>query len=166
MTRDLFKRGGPYKVKKTGQGKYSMSISLPADEHGRIARECPDESCSPGYFKVMNGTGITEDHERAFCPYCGKDADPNDFTSKEQIRYATDIVDREAEQAIDNMLSDALGLGSSGKKKIGSGFFSIEMSMKKAPRRHVRRPFEEDLLRALVCPHCGLNHAVFGLAVW
>jgi hypothetical protein len=28
------------------------------------------------------------------------------------------------------------------------------------------RPFEEALQRTLVCPKCGLDHAVFGLAVW
>lgn len=166
MTQDLFKSGGPYKVKKVGHEKYSMNITLPTDEHGRIARECLDENCSPGYYKVKNGTGITEGHEQAFCPYCGKSGEPNDFSTKEQARYAKEIVMSEAEQAIENMIGNALGLGSSGKKRIGGGLISIEISMKKASKRHVYRPFEEDLLRTLVCPKCGLNHAVFGIAVW
>lgn len=166
MTHDLFRSGGPFKFNKVGPEQYSMSITIPADEHGRIARECLEAHCSPGYFKVKGGTGITEGHEKAFCPYCGTSGEPNDFSTKEQIRYAKEIAINEAEQAIGDLIGNALGLGSSGKKKIGGGFLSIEMSMKKAPRRHVYRPFEENLLRALVCTHCGLNHAVFGLAVW
>lgn len=166
MAHDLFRNGGPYKVKKVGDEKYSMSITLPTDEHGRMARECLNENCSPGYFKVKNGTGITEGHERAYCPYCGNPGEPNDFSTKEQIRYAKDIVMSEAEQAIGDMISSTLGLGSSGKKKIGGGFLSIEMNMTKAPQRHVYRTFEENLLRTLVCPNCGLDHAVFGMAVW
>jgi len=166
MTRDLFKSGGPHNIQKSGHNRYSMSISFPKDEHGRVARECLDENCSPAYYKVKEGTGITEGHEEAFCPYCGKSGEPNDFATKEQIRYAKDIVMREAEQAVGDMVSNALGLGASGKKKFGGGLLSIEMSMKKSPRRHVFRPFEEDLLRTLVCPHCGLDHGVFGIAVW
>jgi len=73
---------------------------------------------------------------------------------------------REAEKSVVTMMKDALGLDSSGRRKLGGGFLSIEMSMKEDSPRHVRRPFEEDLLRAVVCPHCGLDHAVFGLAIW
>jgi len=166
MSSDLFRRGGPYNIRKTGSDQYSFEITMPADEQGRVARECPREECSPAYFKVKTGTGITGDHAEAYCPYCRSAADPSEFTTKEQVRYAQDIVAREAEISIGSMLNDALGLGRSGKKKIGGGLISIEMSMKQGTPTHVRRPFEEDLLRAVVCPHCGLDHAVFGLATW
>lgn len=166
MSTELFRRGGPYNVQKTGRDQYSFNISIPADGDGRIARECPQGSCSPGYFKVKNGTGITGNHVEAFCPYCRSSAEPRDFSTKEQIRYAKDIVTREAEKSIGSMMKDALGLDSSGRKKIGGGFLSIEMSLKEGTPRHIRRPFEEELLRAVICPHCGLDHAVFGLAIW
>lgn len=166
MSTELFRRGGPYNVQRTGRDLYSFQISLPTDGDGRIARECPQELCSPGYFKVKNGTGITEGHTEAFCPYCRSKAGPSDFSTKEQIRYAKDIVTREAEKSVSAMVKDVLGLDGSGRRKLGSGILSIEMSMKEDFPRHVRRPFEEELLRAVVCPHCGLDHAVFGLATW
>lgn len=166
MTRDLFKRGGQHNIRKTGTDKYSFEISMPNDEHGRVARECPQDDCSPGYFKVKGGTGITEDHVEAFCPYCRSAAEPGEFTTKEQVRYAKDMVAREAKIAFGSLMNDALGLGPSGKKKIGGGMLSIEMSMKQSSPAHVRRPFEEELLRAVICPYCGLDHAVFGLATW
>ncbi len=166
MSSELFRRGGPYNIQKTGRDQYSFNVSLPPDGDGRIARECLHDQCSPGYFKVKNGTGITGNHTEAFCPYCRSSAEPSDFSTKEQIRYAKDIVTREAEKSVVSMMKDALGLDSSGRKKLGGGFLSIEMSMKEDSPRHIRRPFEEELLRAVICPHCGLDHAVFGLATW
>ncbi|MBT4814645.1 MAG: hypothetical protein HON70_03045, partial [Lentisphaerae bacterium] len=166
MSGSLFRQGGRYRTRKTGPHEYTMKIPLPGDQEGRTARECPRPDCSPGYFKVKFGTGITEAQSLAFCPYCRRSADPGDFATREQARYAKDIMMREAHEGIERMMKDALGLGSSGRRKLGGGLFSIEMSYKPGTRPHVRRPFEEELQRAVVCPNCGLDHAVFGLATW
>ena len=166
MSDKLFREGGPHNVRKTGPDQYSMNVSLPKDEDGRTARECPNEECSPGYFKVKSGTGITDGQEIAYCPYCRNQAEPSDFTTKEQLRYAKDLVLREAHEGIENMLKSALGLDSSGKKKIGGGFLSIEMSMKPGSKPSVRRPFEEEVKRDVICPSCGLDQSVYGLATW
>ncbi len=69
MQSSLFKEGGPFDTKKTGPDQYTMNITIPPNEDGRIARECPNDDCSPGYFKVRGGTGITENQELIFCPY-------------------------------------------------------------------------------------------------
>lgn len=143
-----------------------MQISLPRDTDGRVARECPSDSCSPGYFKVKLGTGITEGQQAAFCPYCRHSSEPSDFTTQEQIRYAKDLVLKEAHEGIERMFKGALGIGPSGKRKMGSDFFSIEMSYKPGPKSYVRRPLEEEVRRDIVCQHCGLEHSVYGLATW
>jgi len=96
MSFDLFQEGGPLKTKKTGQNEYSMAVSLPKDEEGRTARACPSQHCSPGYFKVTPGTGITADHKITYCPYCRKAAEASDFHTKEQIRYAKDLIEGQA----------------------------------------------------------------------
>lgn len=166
MAGKIFKEGGPHKIKKTGKDKYSLSIDLPKDKYGRLARECPSESCSPGYFKIKPGTGITENHIEAFCPYCRHSDDPNNFFTKEQIRYAEDLVTQEAQKGIDRIVEDSLGLGPSREKKLGGDFFSIKMSYKSSKLPYVRRPLEEFLRRDVICPHCGLDHSVFGLATW
>lgn len=162
----MFREGGPHNIRRDGPDRYSMSVSLPVDENGRTARECPHPECSPGYFKVKGGTGITEGQERAYCPYCRHEAEPNDFVTKEQLRYAEDLLVQEAHKGVDDMLKDALGLGPSGKKVLGGGFLSIEMSVKPGHKKPVRRPFEEEVRRDVVCPHCGLDHSVYGLATW
>lgn len=166
MVSKLFNEGGPHSIRKIGRDEYAMSVFLPTDDDGRRAHECPDESCSPGYFKVMPGTGITEKQESIFCPYCRKEEAPDKFFTKEQIRFAKDIAIREAHDGIERMLKEALDLGVSGRKKIGGGLLSIEMSLKPGHRPMVRRPFEEEVRRDIICPHCGLDQSVYGLATW
>lgn len=166
MSSKLFREGGPHQIKHLGGDQYRMSITLPTDEDGRLARECPNPACSPGYFKVKPGTGITDGQSTAYCPYCRRSADPNEFSTREQVRYAKDLVLREAQKGLDEVIKDALGLGPSGKRKIDGGLISIEMSYKPGRLLHVQRPYEDEVRRDVVCPHCKLDHTVFGLATW
>jgi hypothetical protein len=166
MTDSIFHEGGPYGCKRTEGNEYSFSISLPKDSEDRTARQCPSSSCSPAYFKIKNGTCISSDPVEAFCPYCRHIAGPSDFTTEEQIQYAEDLVMKEANKGVDRILRNSLGLGSSGTKKFGNSLLSVEMSYKSDTRLNVRYPFDEDLQRIVVCPHCSLDHAVFGLAAW
>lgn len=166
MSFELFREGGPLKAKRTGQDQYSMSISIPKDADGRSARECPNQDCSPGYFKVTPGTGITGGQTVAYCPYCQKAAEPSDFHTKEQIRYAKDLVAREAKIAVERAMREALGLGSGGKRRLVDGLISVDMEMKSRPPAHVSKPYEDILRRDLICPHCTLNHSVYGFAIW
>lgn len=163
---DLLRTGGPHNIKKTGRDQYSMSISLPTDEDGMLARECPSSTCSPGYFKIKPGTGITEGHTEAYCPYCCHKDEPANFTTKAQLKYAEQIAYREVSDGLDRMVKNAFDLGPSGKKKIGGGFLSMEISYKPGTKPTVWRPFEEVLRRDLVCPKCTLAHSVFGIATW
>jgi len=67
---------------------------------------------------------------------------------------------------LSRMVKDALDLGPSGKKTIDGGLISLEISYEQGSRPPVRRPFGEELRRDLICPVCGLEHAVFGIATW
>lgn len=166
MKKRLFKEGGPLEIKDLGNDQYHLSITLPEDRDGRIARECPNSECSPAYFKVTPGTGITGGQAVAFCPYCRHAAEPTDFTTLEQIRYAKDMAIHEAHGGIDEMIKDSLRLDSRGKRKLGGGFISIEMDYKPSLPRTVRRPFEDEVRRDVVCTQCTLDQTVFGLASW
>jgi len=131
-----------------------------------IGRECPSELCSPAYFKVKPGTGITQGPTEAFCPYCAYKADPGNFRTKAQVEYAKQIVFGEATDGVERMIKDAFDLGPSGKKKVGGDFLSIEVSVNRGPKAPIRRPLEEELRRDVTCPRCSLEHAVFGIATW
>lgn len=163
----MFRPGGPYNIRRTGTDQYSFSVPLPVDDAGMAGRECPEPACSPGYFKVKLGTGVVGDaYTRAYCPYCRREGEPGDFHTKAQADYARSIATREAVAGVRRGLSEALGLNSSGKKKIGGGFISMEMSLKPSPLPSIRHPLEETLRRDVTCPGCTLQHAVFGLATW
>ena len=166
MSSDLFREGGPHKIRKTGSDQHTFSISIPKDADGRIARECPDKNCSPGMFKVTPGTRVTDGQEIVFCPYCRGEAEPSDYTTQEQIRYAKDIAMSEAHDGINRMLKKSLGLDSRGKRSFGGDLLKIDMELKQSRKPPVRRPYADLLRRDVLCPACGLDHSVYVLATW
>lgn len=166
MSDGVFKEGGPYQIKRIGTDKFSMQMSIPADADGFVGRSCPNNACCPGYFKVKLGTGIREGQLKAYCPYCRHEEEPGGFFTSSQAEYAKQIALHEAIKGINERIQDALDLGPSGRKTYGGGMFSIEMSYKPGTLPPVMPPMEEVLRRDITCPHCGLQHTVFGLATW
>ena len=76
------------------------------------------------------------------------------------------LVKREAMVGAERMLRDTLGFGYSGKKRLVDGLISVDMEIKSSPPLPVRRPYEDILRRDLICPHCTLDHSVYGFAIW
>jgi len=162
---ELFREGGPHRARRLPDGNFEMTIRIPTDADGLVGRECPTEDCSPAYFKVKLGTGLTG-QSIAFCPYCRTEAAPDRFTTKGQIKYARETLAAEAVEGVQRMVGDALGLDPSGHRRIGGGTLSIDISMEKRPKPPVFPAIEDELRRDLTCPACRLEHAVFGLATW
>lgn len=160
------KEGGPYDVKRVGKDEFSLKIPIPTDSEGFMGRDCPDAECSPGYFKVKPGTGVTEGHTAAYCPYCRRTDDPSEFLAKDQHRYCEDILERETLTGMERVMREALGFRTSRSQRIDAGLFSVELSYEPPTFPSIKRPVEEELWRIITCQHCGLEHAVFGLATW
>lgn len=167
MRNDLLREGGPLGIRRTGRDRFEASVPLPKDAAGRLARQCPDSACAPGYFKVRAGIGQSgPEYTTAYCPYCRHSAASNEFATAEQMRYARDHLMNEARSGVDRMVRDTFRLGRSGRRTIGGGLLSIKLSYKPSHRMPVRRPREEPLRRDVVCPACGLDQSVYGLATW
>lgn len=162
---ELFHEGGPYNIQKSSKDNYSLSITIPKDTDGRVDRECSNDKCSPGYFKVKPGTGLSGTTV-AYCPYCRNAANPDDFHTKDQIRYAKDIVERETHAAAARMLKESLGMDSSGNRRLVDGLIKVDLKIEPIRLRTVYSPFQDILKHDLLCPHCALDHSVFGLATW
>lgn len=161
MDRELERALSSQGLRKVGGDTYT--VDLPKDHEGRVGRECYLPDCSPAYFKVRPGTGITSDHTKAFCPYCRAPEEPGRFYTEEQKRYLVDKLKHATEFAIGSMMEKAFRPLSRPSR---NSFISITVKADKPRMKHARRPFEEELQRVVVCPHCGLDHAVFGLATW
>jgi hypothetical protein len=164
MSDSYFEDGGPFDLGHSGPDEITMKLPIPIDSYGMIGRECTDSNCAPGYFKVKPGTGFVGGQDVAYCPYCREGAPPANFLTKAQHQYALDAVASEAIGAIDQMFQTALGGGT--RKSPSGGLFSVELSYRSGGKPEVARPVEEELRRDLICPHCQLEHAVFGLATW
>ncbi len=162
----MFPKRGPRRFRRTSRDEGTWSIEIPTDADGMLGRQCPAAECSPAYFKVKPGTGITESHDRAYCPYCRRSEDPCEFVTEAQKDYGLRAVEQETIKGLNKMVKRSLHLGATGRRIIGNDFLSLEVSYKPAKVRPVGRPVEEELRRDIRCPKCGLEHAVFGLATW
>jgi len=151
VKKGLLKQGGPLKVKSLGNDQYHLSGTIPKDRDGRVA--IPNEDCSPDYFKLTPGTGIAGGQELVSCPYCRHPDEPTDFTTQERTRYANDMAIHEDHGGIDELIKDALGLDSRGKRKYGGGLISFEIDYKPSRPKPVRRPFEDEVRRDVMCPN-------------
>ncbi len=135
-----------------------VSVTLPKDENGLIGRECPKKECE-GYFKVKNGTGLTEPGLPCHCPYCGTEAPPDHFYTREQIDYARSVAFR---QIADALHQDLKALEFESRPSGGFGF-GISLKVKRGTRPPIRYYREKRLETLVVCDSCSLEYAVYGV---
>jgi hypothetical protein len=64
------------------------------------------------------------------------------------------------------MVRKSLGIGPSNTRKLAEGFISMSLEYTPPRKPTVLPPVGEELRRDVVCLHCTLAHAVYGLAVW
>jgi len=166
MRRTIIRSEGALQVQPEGEHRYRISVSVPGNDAGRVARKCPDPTCLPGSFTVKPGTGQPEPRAVTYCPYCRHAGDAQLFATTEQMRYAKDLLMRQVQHNVDDMIRDALKLDAQGKRKLGGGMLSMQLSFKPAAVPPVQLPVEEDIRRDVACPACGLDHTVFGMANW
>ena len=136
----------------------TISVAIAADEHGFTGRECPNSGCE-GYFKVVSGTGLAGDGLPCHCPYCGHTAGHEEFWTQEQIRYAKSVSMRQISDAIRKDLK-SLELDHKPRGSFGIG---ISMKVKSGPPLPIHRYREKELETTVVCSHCTLRYAVYGV---
>lgn len=160
---------GPLKASSSGDGRLVVQVEFPTDEQGFTERGCAAVDCEPRLFKIRGGMPKGESRR---CPYCGQLGNGNSFATVDQVRYAREKVRREAGEAmhdaIHRMMHDVFKLDSRGRRKIGSGMFSMELSVTshRETKPDVEPPKFERPRRDVKCGTCGLEHVVFGLATW
>lgn len=134
-----------------------MSISIPPDEDGMTGRECPIKECL-GYFKLQFGTGLKGKNLPCHCPYCGHVAGHDKFWTPAQLQYAKSVAINRISQAV---IADLKSLEFNHRP---SGPFGIGISMKvEGHPSPIHRYRERKLETTVVCDHCTLRYAIYGV---
>lgn len=155
-----------------------LSLPLPKTPSGKVYRRCPNQGCSPRLFLLgdpLRGHAISETHADLIrrgpgmpgttCPYCGQDAEDNEFTHPQDIEAAKKFVKWAATQDMADAIGGMATEFNRKMKKSGGSLFSIEMEVK-GPRLARPFPWREDLLRELSCSICGREYGVYAIALF
>lgn len=167
-----FKRLEKYKVGGT-RDRMELNIPFPKSPSGKIYRWCPNEDCTPRLF-LLGDTQKLENLDVSqlkripgtkgtTCPYCGTDADDDEFNYEGDIRaiqkYMEWAVSRDINDHLEKMAKDF------NRSQRKGGLFSLKMSHK--PNRTPEpRTWREDLIRNLACDICGREYGVYAIALF
>ena len=138
-------------------GKFS-SVFIKTDADGFLGRECPEEKCK-GYFKIQPSPDLQKKNIFYYCPYCGHFARYDHFWTKKQIKYVHSMVTR---KFVDAIHKDLKKMEFNHKPH---GNFGIEISMKvsRNSKYPIRQYREKKLKTEVVCKHCTLRYAIYGV---
>lgn len=155
-----------------------LSIPLPRTPGGRIYRFSPNEDAHPRHFvigDVLAEVPLTAalrarmKHEPrtklTVCPYSGTVADDAAFAHPDDVKAALEIVKHDAAQDIGDAFAEMFKnafRGSSSSNGLIKVTANVKRSMPKPKPRFVR----QDLMRELVCDHCGRDYGVFAIGLF
>lgn len=137
-----------------------VSVPIRRDKDGYVGRECPNPECEE-YFKITPGTGI-KGPAPCHCPYCGHTGESKTFWTKDQIEYAKSVVKQKVVEAVRQDLKSM----EFEHKSRGPFGFGISMKLKPGAPIPVRWFREKNLETEIVCHHCTLRYAIYGVFAW
>lgn len=173
-------------LRRLEQGK-QISIELPLDEKGCIDRRCPSPECGKHFKVVFDDWRDKVPDERAFCPYCRFETDPQECNTEEQQEHIRSVALAHAQGLIGKaMQADACRHNMRERSRPRRGLIDISMTMgfKPGPRpvivplalaEALRQDFAceicacrwSSLGSSFFCPACGHNSAavMFGRTI-
>lgn len=143
-----------------------VSIDIPLDEKGCIDRRCPSPECAR-HFKVVfdDWRGKVPD-ERAFCPYCRFETDPQEWNTDDQQEYIRSVGLAHVQGLIDKaMQADARRQNMRERSRPRRGLIDISMTMNFKPgARPVIVPLAiaEALRQDFACEACACRWSSLG----
>lgn len=153
-----------------------LSIPLPRTPDGRVYRHSPNASAYPRHFligdfdKELTVTDPTRERmkqvprsKKTVCPYSGTVADDDEFTHPDDKKAALETVKHAARADIEDAFGrmfDSLARSTRGNK-------SVKVESKKTRRSMIKPRFvRKDLLREIICDHCGRDYGVYAIALF
>ncbi|MBS1157627.1 MAG: hypothetical protein H6R15_46 [Proteobacteria bacterium] len=165
---------------RTGGTSSNMRLGLPPPRtpDGRVYRLSPNESAQPRHFvlgEVVAEIPLTDalrarmKHEprtsQTVCPYSGTVADDDAFTHPDDVKAALEMVKHDATQDIEEALAEMVKNAFNGSSS-RNGLVKITANVKRSTSRPKPRFARQDLMRELVCDHCGRDYGVFAIGLF
>jgi hypothetical protein len=170
-----FKNLNKYRVGGTS-GNMKLAIPPPRTPSGRVYRFSPNPDAHPRHFVMGDADAgfIVTDEARArmrqeprqpktVCPYSGVIAPDDDFHHPDDIKAAIATVKQAAVADVRNAVEDMLKGFNSPQSR--NSLISIKATVEK-PHRPRLRFSRSDLLRELICDHCGRDYGVFAIGLF
>lgn len=153
-------------------GTVEIAMSLPTTATGKVRRCCPNPDCRPGLSLLGDGPETGPDRlpgmrripgsKGTTCPYCGTDAEDDDWLCDEDIEHAIDQIGWAAER---DVASELKRMADGFNRSVGGGPLGISLEVKN-PTRSRPRVWIEDLLRELACNRCGREYGVYAIGLF
>lgn len=160
---------------RTGGTSSNMKLGLPLPRtpDGRVYRLSPNEDAHPRHFLIgkivadvplTGGLRARMKHDphipKTVCPYSGTIADDAAFTHPQDREAALELVKHEAAQDIEDAVTQMFKDAFKGSKHLT---FTPGRRSTPKPRPRFTR---QDLMRELVCDHCGRDYGVFAIGLF
>jgi len=153
-----------------------LGIPPPRTPDGRVYRFSPNVNAHPRHFVLGNADEAFVFSEAArarmkleprssqtVCPYSGIVADNDEFTHPDDVKAAIKTVEHAALEDVKAELGRMLA--GFNRDQTRNGLFRIQATVSSVPqpRPHFSR---RDLLRELVCDHCGRDYGVYAIGLF
>lgn len=152
-------------LKKLEQG-VTISIDMPLDENGCLDRRCPSEECGAPFKVPYQDWREKVPDERAFCPFCRHEDDPQDWNTSDQEEYIRQVGLKHLSGILDKAFtSSARRFNQQQRSRPRGGLIDISMSMQYkpgAPIIAVPPASAEALRQQFECDACGCHWSSLG----
>lgn len=153
-----------------------LSIPPPRTPDGRVYRWSPNEDAHPRLFvlgDVRESPEPTPELQarmkhpprspKTVCPYSGIVAPDQEFTHPDDLKAAIEIAKHAALQDVQDAMSEMVaGIN---RRAPRNSMFRLTAEVK-STRRPKPRFGRRDLMRELVCDHCGRDYGVFAIGLF
>lgn len=156
--------------------RLELAIPIPRTPDGRAYRFSPNENAHPRHFVIGEAIRPDDisDEKRArmklqpgtaqtVCPYSGTIADDDEFVHPEDQEAALEIVRHAALADVREQLGGMFRDLERGQSRNSMIRFEVQSSGRRPPRPRFNRA---DLLRELMCDHCGRDYGVYAIALF
>lgn len=166
---DKYRTGG-------SEDQLQLSIPLPRTPDGRVYRYSPNDEAQPRHFvlgEAQRPANISETKRnrmklqpgspQTVCPYSGIVDEDEEFTHPEDQKAALELVGHAALTDIEDELAHIFnGINT---RQSRNSMMRIETKVTKQNRLPPRF-FRSDLLREIVCDHCGRDYGVYAIGLF